>query len=397
MSTQSLQLLVVGFSARWLQESASRGGLRSHAVDFFADADTREFGPVSQVSSWRDVPRVAASLIPEAMIVGGGFETQPAMVKRLRGIAPLLNCSTESSLASRDPLRWSDSLKSAGLLVPRMLIGATSQEFRDESVRGEWLVKNRYAAGGNRVREWNRVQANSNPSVRLARGEYLQQRIEGEPCSLLYWLQPSQRVCLGFFRQLCGESSLGANPFQFAGAIGPLPIAAEETLLFQRLADTLSADLGLSGLVGIDLIRSAQGFFAIEINPRPTATAELWERAFPNQSLIGKLWEARAGRLNPEWSEGDWSHELHGKAILYWRGAQPIVVDEVRAGLFRQAWLDGWLKDLPAAGTLIDPGAPMATFFASGLSYPAVRAELQARVDRLLQELTGDRVSPARS
>lgn len=397
MSTQSLQLLVVGFSARWLQESASRAGLRSHAVDFFADADTGEFGPVSKVSSWREVPRVAASLKPEAIIVGGGFETQPAIVKRLRAVAPLLNCSAESRLASRDPCRWSAALQSAGLAVPRMLVGATSEEFREESSRGEWLVKNRYAAGGSRVREWKRVESSRASSVRLTRGEYLQQRIEGEPRSLLFWLQPGQRICLGFFRQLCGEASLGAKPFQFAGAIGPLPVDAEEAVLFQCVADALFDDLGLDGLVGVDLIQSAHGLFAIEINPRPTATAELWERACPNQSLIGKLWEARFGRLNHEWNVADLSGELHGKGVLYWREEQPLVVDSERAGLFRLAWLDGWLKDLPAEGTTIENGVPVATVFASGRSCTAVRAELQARCDNLLKELTGDKVSPVRT
>jgi predicted ATP-grasp superfamily ATP-dependent carboligase len=210
-------------------------------------------------------------------------------------------------------------------------------------------------------------------------------------------LQPGQRICLGFFRQLCGEASLGAKPFQFAGAIGPLPVDAEEAVLFQCVADALFDDLGLDGLVGVDLIQSAHGLFAIEINPRPTATAELWERACPNQSLIGKLWEARFGRLNHEWNVADLSGELHGKGVLYWREEQPLVVDSERAGLFRLAWLDGWLKDLPAEGTTIENGVPVATVFASGRSCTAVRAELQARCDNLLKELTGDKVSPVRT
>jgi predicted ATP-grasp superfamily ATP-dependent carboligase len=395
MSTQTLQLLVVGFSARWLQESAFRGGLRSRAVDFFADADTGELGPVCKVSSWRDVPRLAASWKPEAIIVGGGFETQPAMVKSLRAVAPLLNCSTESCLASRDPRRWSAPLESAGLRVPRMLVEAKSEEFLKEAERGEWLVKNRYSAGGNRVRQWKLVEDSLVGKGRLTRGEYLQQRIEGEPYSLLFWLQPDQRLCLGFFRQLCGEASLGAKPYQFVGAVGPLPVDAEEVVLFQRVAGTLADDLGLSGLVGVDLIRSAQGLFAIEINPRPTATAELWERACSNQSLIGKLWEARAGGLNSDWRVADSDRGLHGKAVVCWRESRPLVVDSIRAGLFRRAWMDGWLKDLPAEGTTILNGEPLATVFAYGESCPAVRAALQTRVDNLLKELTGDSLSPA--
>jgi predicted ATP-grasp superfamily ATP-dependent carboligase len=148
-------------------------------------------------------------------------------------------------------------------------------------------------------------------------------------------------------------------------------------------------------LVGVDLIRSAHGLFAIEINPRPTATAELWERASSNQSLIGKLWEARAGRLlNPEWSAADSNYGMKGKAVVYWREERPLIVDFPRAGLFRRAWLDGWLKDLPAEGTTIEAGEPVATVFASGLSCAEVRTKLQSRVDNLLKELTGDSLSP---
>lgn len=399
MKTSKLQLLVVGFSARWLQESAFLGGLRSHAVDFFADADTCQYGPVSRVARWRDVPQVAASLNPEAILIGSGFETQPATVRRLGALAPLLNTGRESRMASRDPGRWAPVLRAAGLQLPKMQAGSSrdlsaptlplGQQSRESL---DWLVKHRYSAGGNGVREWPPMTAAGDRRGSLARGEYLQQRIAGEPHSLLFWLQPDQRSCLGFFRQLCGDAALGAKPFQFAGAIGPLPVDDRQSARFQRVAEALFADLGLRGLIGVDLICVGESCFAIEINPRPTATAELWERAFPGQSLIGKLWEAHAGGRDARLASNAVSAAIHGKAILYWSGPRSLLIDAGQAERFRQAWLDGWLKDLPAEGTTIEPGQPVATVFAVGPDAEGVRAELQTRVDALRRELErGDR------
>jgi len=387
MSTQTLPLLSVGFSARWMQESAFRAGLRCHAVDFFADADTCEFGPVTKVVSWRDVPRIAAALRPETILIGSGFETQPAIVKRLRGVAPLLNSSAESVSVSRNPARWGPVLESAGLRVPRMLTRLSPGSMAEPLSADRWLLKNRYSAGGNRVRAWEPAEFQSIGSNPLARGDYLQQRIEGQPHSLLFWLQPNQRRLLGFFRQLCGEASLGAKPFQFAGAVGPLPIDAKHAALFQRVGDQLYSEIGLTGLVGVDLIHSGEGWFAIEINPRPTATADLWERAFPNQSLVKALWETHAGRLEAELIGNPASSELHGKGILYWRESRALMVDRARASWFRQSWQDGWLKDLPAEGSSIEPGAPVATVYAQGTSEEAVRAELFTRADALRNQL----------
>lgn len=394
MKTSKLQLLAVGFSARWLQESAFLGGLRSHAIDFFADADTCEFGPVSRIARWRDVPRVAASLLPEAILIGSGFETQPAMVRKLRAVAPLLNTTRESRLASRDPRCWAPVLQSAGLRVPKMRAEAFrgSAEQTDclaEPALGspQWLVKHRYSAGGNGVREWSPLIAAGECHVSLARGEYLQQRIEGEPHSLLFWLQPDQRSCLGFFRQLCGDAALGAKPFQFAGAIGPLPIDAPQTALFQRVAESLFAELGLRGLVGVDLIQAGTHWYAIEINPRPTATTELWERAFPGQSLVGKLWESHAGGRDARLVVPGANGPVQGKAILYWNAPQSLLIDAQRARRLRQGWLDGWLKDIPGEGATIEPGEPVATVFATGPSAAGVRAELQTRADSLRRDL----------
>jgi len=389
MSTQSLQLLAVGFSARWMQESAFRGGLRSHAVDFFADADTRRFGPVTKVARWREVPRVAATLRPEAILVGAGFETQLAIVKRLRAVAPLFNSTAVSALASRNPVQWAAALQKSGLLIPRMVPQLARGFTEEELGKGRWLVKSRRSAGGNRVRVWKHVAPQSLGGDRLARGEYLQQRIEGEPYSLLFWLQPCQRCCLGVFRQLCGVAALGAKPFQFAGAVGPLPFDAKRAALIQGVGDQLYAELGLTGLIGVDLIQSSEGLFAIEINPRPTATAELWERAFSNQSLVKALWESHAGKLERGLSVDGAIRAVHGKGILYWRESRPLIVNQSRADIFQRAWLEGWLKDLPAEGTLIEPGEPVATVFAEGVSEEVVRAELLSRADKLRIQLVG--------
>ena len=137
--------------------------------------------------------------------------------------------------------------------------------------------------------------------------------------------------------------------------------------------------------MGADLVVDAAGDVTlIEVNPRPTASMELIERA--TSSSIAALHLAACGfsppspALAPVASGTGWS-----KAVLF--APHDIVVaprllatlDQISA-----AWScsDGWpaIADIPQPGQTIESGSPFITLFARGESADDSHAQLLDRM-----------------
>ena len=89
---------------------------------------------------------------------------------------------------------------------------------------------------------------------------------------------------IGISRQLVGERALGATGYRYCGniltAAGDPSFADDEALVEAacRLARAVSEDFGLVGVNGIDFIARHGVPWAIEVNPRWSASMELVER-----------------------------------------------------------------------------------------------------------------------
>src|SRR6185312_3568245 len=103
-----------------------------------------------------------------------------------------------------------------------------------------------------------------------------------------------------------------------------------------ELARGVTREFGLRGVCGVDFIARDAVPYAIEVNPRPTASMELVERATGSS-----IWAAHA----------------EGKAVLYAR--RTVVLGDTTR------WLaDADVRDVPAPGERITRGSPICTIFA---------------------------------
>ena len=158
--------------------------------------------------------------------------------------------------------------------------------------------------------------------------------------------------------------------FAYAGAVTvddvPEAVCAHAV---SRAAARLTASLGLRGLNGLDFILEDGTPYILELNPRPTATLDLYDEAVPG-GLFAQHLHACAGRLEmgaiPQ--SGARAH-----AIVYAVGAWrvPATFD----------WPD-WVTDIPASGSVIAAGAPICTVHAHGASTRAARELVLARRER---------------
>ena len=381
---------VVGASARAAVHSLARAGLTAWAVDQFNDRDLKRVAPCALCPPDEypaALPGLAARFPPGPFLYTGGLENHPHIVAELTRTRELWGNPPEVLARVRDP----HSLAACGFAgnMPR-LVPAGEPCPR----AGRWLRKPLRSAGGLGIRF-------AHPAEPASPRHYFQEFIAGVPMSAIY----TDDNLLGVTEQLIGEPWLHTPPFAYCGNVGPIvaPVPA------------LHAP-ALRGVWGIDFILSNGVPFPVEVNPRYTAGAEVlehargWEEPTPpapaeptppaplpkgkgeqDVSLRSTAAEASASERAssspfPLGRGAGGVGSCVGKAIYYAAHAFHFPAsgpwDADLAGPFDPWRLPGF-ADIPDAGSAIQPGGPVLTFFAHGRTPAETRKRLQSRAAEL--------------
>ena len=112
----------------------------------------------------------------------------------------------------------------------------------------------------------------------LPAGTFLQERIDGVPCSVAAIGDGKDAVVLGLSEQLVGQRAFGVRGYRWCGNLVPprVPVPLDQP---QAICSRLAAAFGLRGLFGVDFIWDGERAWAVEVNPRPTASLEVIEAA----------------------------------------------------------------------------------------------------------------------
>src|SRR6185312_4121117 len=109
-----------------------------------------------------------------------------------------------------------------------------------------------------------------------------------------------------------------------------------------ELARGVTREFGLRGVCGIDFIARGATPYAIEVNPRPTASMELVERATGRSIWLAHVAGSGAALASTMGAEHA-PAVAHGKAVLYAR--RSVVLGDT------DRWLsDDDVRDIPAPG-----------------------------------------------
>lgn len=377
MSEGAAPVLLVSVSARALACSAARGGIRVVAADLFADLDTRAAAQATAViasgqSCFDDDSLAAAvsALDPRArapLVYGSGFDCAPAQLQRLGAQRRLLGNPATVIDAVKQPLRLATLLAGLGIPHPQVSLAAPVDS-------SGWMVKRTGGAGGGHVRAASRDD-------KAGDGVYFQRRVEGTAASATVLCDGREARILGYSRQLC-EDGVAGRPFLYGGA-HTLPAGSLSPALRRRLqeaAAALARETGLTGLWSMDLMLDEQGWWLLEINPRPGATFELHERG---RSLFSLHVDACEGRLP---AAPITPAAPRGLRILYAR--EPLKVPAL------DDW-PVWVSDRPAPGTRIGVGEPVCSVHAEADDEAALLRLLETRRARFGERLPGWREAAA--
>jgi predicted ATP-grasp superfamily ATP-dependent carboligase len=373
-------VLVAGVSTRAAAESAARAGFRVTAIDAFGDLD--QHPSVTTHTLQRKFSAQAAAMAARGLECGAAaylssFENHPTAVATLARGRTLWGNPPAVLRRVRDPLALARALRERGFAVPAL---RPNREPGTGNREPAWLAKPLSSGGGRRVRRWR-------PGTRLPRGCHLQEFIEGTPGSVVFVAAGGRSVPLGISRQLVGDRAFGATGYQYCGSI--LMPDDDTDGDAAALSAAVAAEFGLAGVNGIDFISRGGRAYAVEVNPRWSASMELAELAY-GVSVFGAHAAACAHGQLPDFDLCSARRRAHvlGKAVVFAR--QDVVIGDTSAWLpavpGRPAPPDlpgppalPALRDIPRAGERIAVGQPVCTVFASGDSVAECHAVLLER------------------
>ncbi|HZP93710.1 MAG TPA: ATP-grasp domain-containing protein [Burkholderiales bacterium] len=354
-SPDSAPLLIVSASARALACSGAKRAIAVVALDLFNDIDTRRYARASRAVAGRglrfDAKRLLAAaddLCPPAgcagFVYGSGLEGRPALIARLARSRRLYGNAPDTVRLVKEPARFFALLDALGVAHPEVRIEPPPDP-------ADWLVKRAGAGGGSHVR----------PATRRHRRQplrYFQRFQRGRVMSALFAADGARARLIGFNEQWVAGPPCRA-PFGYGGAVSCAPIPDAARTRIAAWLDRLVAATGLVGLNGLDFVLDSEETFVLEINPRPTATIDLYDADLDGGAL-GTHLRACLGEL----PAAPIPTAAHAHAIVYAAAALRVPA--------RIAWPQ-WCTDLPEAGSVIAAGAPVCSVHAAAATECAAR------------------------
>jgi uncharacterized protein len=361
-------VLIVALSGRALAQSARAGGFDPIVFDAFADLDTREAASaVEQVpvdADWRFLsePLLAAARrlapLPVPLAYGSGFERCPDLLAELAVGRELLGSAPAAIRRAKDPFAFATLLHELGVPHP-----AVRREPPDDPAC--WLVKRAGGAGGGHVRPASAAQQPHSD-------RYFQRLVPGRAVSALLAGDGREAVALGFSEQWSDPAP--GRPYRYGGAAVPADMTAGLAAALADAARHVATASGLRGLGSVDALVDADGFHILELNLRPGASLDAYERAC-GRPLFALHLAACRGTLPDEPLA-----PVRAAAAALVRAPERSVIPEG----FR--W-PVWSADRGAPGTVVAAGGPVCTVLGEGRAAAEAREVAETRALTLLSRL----------
>ena len=387
-------LIIVGSSVRAAAQSAVRAGFRPWCIDQFGDRDLVEISADTHtVSDWpNEIESIIQSAPQAKWLYTGALENQPALVEKLSRRWPLCGCNHETLSKLRAPLWLAETLTRASL--PCLSVVAPVSNAPDN---GEWIIKPLASGAGIGIQDFPGGDVGTDDFS----GHYLQRKARGRVISGLFLGTRVSAFLIGLCEQLCRGSDAGENRYVYAGSLGPLSTVDISDDVFeqaQRIGTAIEASVraegaSLTGLFGIDFVldEETSELWTLEINPRYTASVEIYERAFgwPLMRWHVDACRRRGGDKLAAVDFRPYSDQSlkHGKIVVYaeCEFTAPDIVP-----LVERLSVDGLapsrieVADIPRLGTFIRKDEPVCTLLAAHENLSSCREVLIATSRELL-------------
>jgi methenyltetrahydromethanopterin cyclohydrolase len=345
-----MNILIIASSGRMLAQAAKNAGLKALVIDLFADLDTQRYA-----EDVKKIPSLAEThLIPEVdyfteryavtqFIYGSGFEYYPESLRYLSGRLRVLGNLPKVFIKLHDKSAFFSSLEKLNIPYPEVRFTAPNSS-------GVWLVKPMQGQGGLGIKRYH-------PQDCTESAVYWQAYQAGAPHSVLFLADGKGAQVIGFNSQWAVSLSKNQE-FIFSGVINSCDLLIEQKALITDWLKKLVPEFGLKGLNSLDFIQAGDKIRVLEINPRPSASMQLYDADLLNRHI-----KACQGKLTGYPSQAAYK----GYQVIY--AERDIIIPN---GF---AWPDGCM-DLPESGVMCRKGQPICSIIAHQNGAQAVMNEL---------------------
>jgi predicted ATP-grasp superfamily ATP-dependent carboligase len=320
-----------------LAQLAVADGYEVVALDRFGDVDLRAIATAETAANSDALVRLSDGIEADAVVYGAGLENRPDLVAQLADGRELLGTPADRLPAVRDPWAVAAAAAAAGARAPE-----TRGPEELVTPADGWLRKPRAGGGGRGVRRW--------AGGRLRAGEILQRQVAGMSCSAVAIADGHDAAVLGLTEQL------HRGRHEWTGNLTPprLPAVqlAELDGRMRAVCAEVASRFGVRGAFGVDGIWDGRELWVLEVNPRPTASLELFEAGVFEAHVRG----------------------ARGVSLLTSRVPAAPRCAKVKLVLFADRdlrapdpdwWPTGLVRDIPHRGEVIRRGSPVCTLYAA--------------------------------
>lgn len=271
-------------SARPYVEAAVQAGYEVSAIDGFADMQTRALCSQMLAVPFNTRGFDADGLLTaiqafdlnrfDGLLYGSGFEAQPELLRQLAQLMPVWGNSAELVAQLKNPHIFFGALDQLEIAHPDWY--AVGLEKLNPEILNNVLIKAVGGSGGGHVQYADRA------AEKYDYPHYLQQKIEGDAISVLFVADGQQVDIVGF--NLQWVSATPATPFRFGGIASNIDLSESVQFQLRQAAEKLTQYFGLLGLNSLDVViaKHAEQVFVLELNPRLSASMELYLDARPD-------------------------------------------------------------------------------------------------------------------
>ena len=356
-------IIIAAISSRAYVQAAVAAGFEVIAIDAFCDVDTQKVAKkVLQVklqngcfdadAFYQALQQIDCTNLL-GMTIGAGFEANASILSTMpiAGIKPIFNTPAIIS-AVKNPHTFFAFCDSSNMRYPE------TQFIQPKNTIG-WLQKRIGGSGG------AHIQAVLPLDISLP--VYYQKKQAGLPISCLFLSDSKNTQVIGFNELLHSPSEILL--YRYAGAVSHIDLAETVKAQITHFVQAASLHFGLKGINSADFLLDNETVYALEINPRLSATLDLY------RAQKGDLFAA------------------HLQACMN----QPIdwpIVDKISRAIYvvyanktaqvppDMDWPD-WVCDIPQPNTGIAAGQPICSVLALARTAKLAKKKLLQRTSEL--------------
>jgi len=358
-------ILIVAGSGRMLAQAAKHAGLKPLVIDLFADLDMQgyaeDFRQVKSLAEQDLAPVVDYFIERYAVthvIYGSGFECYPESLHYLNSRLIMLGNDPDAFARQLDKPAFFSTLDALNIPHPDVV-------FSTPGCAEGWLIKSMQGQGGIGIQRYDGGAADN--SV------YWQRFQAGASYSTLFLADGQQVQVVGFNRQWSVRLSQ-TQEFVFSGVINNADLSdVHKTVITGWLKQMVPA-FGLKGLNSLDFIHADGCSYVLEINPRPSASMELY-----GQDLLNRHVGATSVALSPGVGRLK-SPPQTGYQVVY--AEHDLIIPD------HFEWPD-WCMDLPKPGNMCRAGQPLCSIIAHQKNSRSVAEQLLTKQQLIINKLEG--------